>query len=65
MDCERPGCGHPLNLHDPCAAKGCRCRAYEPTDRKQRVALLTDHRLRPVKIKDAREAEARLRGIER
>lgn len=51
MNCE--SCGHPLSLHDPCAAivpgrrkrdpsAPCPCRRYEPHDRKVRAAMLTD-----------------------
>lgn len=56
MDCEREGCGHPLALHDPCSK--CDCDAYEPADRKERVAMLTDDRVRPPTIANARRQDA-------
>jgi hypothetical protein len=50
--CEREGCGHPLNRHNPCnAVVGadddgepvlCTCETFEPDDQRRRVALLTD-----------------------
>ena len=48
--CERKGCGHPMNVHNPCNAtigKGktarlCGCPAFEPEAQRQRVASLTD-----------------------
>lgn len=55
MDCE--ACRHPLALHDPCSAARCRCTAYQPADRKERVAMLTDLAPRPPKIADVRAAE--------
>jgi hypothetical protein len=53
--CERKGCGHPLNRHDPCnavivagkKAHLCKCQAYEPAKRKATVARLTDVQLLP------------------
>ena len=57
MDCERKGCGHPLALHDPCSAPKCRCTAYQPADRKERVASITDVRLRRPTVADARAAD--------
>lgn len=53
FDCERPGCGHPLAVHDPCYAVVatdddtgepilCDCDAFVPADRKARVARLTN-----------------------
>lgn len=58
MDCERKSCGHPLALHDPCSAPKCRCRSYQPADRKERVAMLTDIELRRPTIEAARQADA-------
>lgn len=48
--CERRGCGHAMNLHNPCNAKVvrgkkerlCGCEAFLPEDRRRRMALLTD-----------------------
>lgn len=48
--CERKGCGHPMNRHNPCNApvgKGkrrwsCGCPAFLPEDRAARMARLTD-----------------------
>lgn len=62
MDCE--ACGHPLGFHDPCSK--CDCPAYQPADRKVRVASLTDidpGRPAPATIKAQRERELRLRSL--
>lgn len=56
MDCERKGCGHPLALHNPCSR--CACRAFEPADRKEWVATLTDNRIRPPTVTGARRQDA-------
>lgn len=62
MDCEREGCGHPLAFHDPCSK--CDCPGYEPADRKERIAMLTDPKPRGPRVADVRSAEsARLRGV--
>lgn len=57
MDCERPKCGHPLALHDPCSVPGCGCAGYEPADRKARAALITDvDKQRPPTLADVDES---------
>ena len=42
MDCKRKGCGHPLALHDPCSAEGCKCSSFVPKARKEQLAELSD-----------------------
>jgi hypothetical protein len=65
MDCERSGCGHPLAIHDPCTATACPCRAYEPADRKARVAVLTDVEVGRQALKSIRADERkRLRIVQ-